>query len=95
MANEAVNDLPSFVSRLNKFLYEADFVTEASLTADINRVATETGLSAEQVIGVMASTLAIMEERQAAAGVTSDRIGKGYAYGAHIVRRPSIFRRWR
>lgn len=87
--------MSDFVERLNKFLYESDFVTEESLSADINRVATETGLSAEDVQKVMGATLKIMEEKRAAAGVDNDKIGKGYAYGAYIVRRPQIFRRWR
>lgn len=87
--------MAGFVERLNKFLYESDFVTEESLSADINRVATETGLSAEDVQKVMGATLKIMEEKRAAAGVDNDKIGKGYAYGAYIVRRPQIFRRWR
>ena len=85
--------LSGFVGRLNKFLYEPDFVTEATLTNDINRVSLETGLTAEQVQAVMDSTLRIIEERQAAAGVDSSRIGKGYAYGGYIVRRPGLLRR--
>ena len=89
------SELSGFVERLNKFLYEADFVTEESLRADLNRVATETGLTAESVQKVMESTLRIMEERQAAAGVDSSRIGQGLAYGAHIVRRPGLRRRFR
>lgn len=87
--------MADLVARLNKFLYESDFMTEESLNADIARVAAETGLSAEQVQAVINSTLNIMEERQASAGVDPDRIGSGYAYGAYIVRRPQIFRRWR
>ena len=87
--------MADLVERLNKFLYESDFVTEESLNADIARVATETGLSADDVKKVMMSVLNLMEEKRTAAGVDSDKIGKGYAYGAYIVRRPQIFRRWR
>lgn len=87
--------MADFVERLNKFLYEADFVTEESLNADIARIATETGLSTEAVQKVMGATLNLMEEKRAAAGVDNDKIGPGYAYGAYIVRRPQIFRRWR
>ena len=87
--------MADFVERLNKFLYEADFVTEESLNADIARVAAETGLSADDVKKVMLSVLNLMEEKRAAAGVDSDKMGAGYAYGAYIVRRPQIFRRWR
>lgn len=85
----------NFVERLNKFLYESDFVTEESLTEDINRIATETGLSADDIKKVMGATLNLVEEKRAAAGVDNDKIGAGYAYGAYIVRRPQIFRRWR
>ena len=87
--------MADFVERLNKFLYESDFVTEESLNADILRVATETGLSTEAVQKVMDATLRLMEEKRSAAGVAPDKIGKGYAYGAYIVRKPQIFRRWR
>lgn len=93
MANSDATALSGFVDRLNKFLYESDFVTEATLTDDINRVSLETGLTAEQVQAVLGSTLRIIEERQAAAGVDSSKIGKGYAYGGYIVRRPSLLRR--
>ena len=87
--------MDNFVERLNKFLFAPDFVTAESLDADINRIATETGLSVENVQKVMDATLNLMEERRAAAGVDNDKIGAGYAYGAYIVRRPQIFRRWR
>lgn len=87
-------DLADFVERVNKFLYKDDFVTAESLTEDINRVATETGLTTEQIQSVMISTLTIMEERREAAGVDSSKIGSGYAYGAYIVKRPRIFPRW-
>lgn len=87
--------MSGFVERLNKFLYESDFVTEESLNEDINRIATETGLSADDIKKVMGATLNLMEEKRAAAGVDNDKIGAGYAYGAYIVRRPQIFRRWR
>ena len=93
MADSDATVLSGFVGRLNKFLYESDFVTEATLNEDIARVSVETGLTAEQVQAVMDSTLRIIEERQAAAGVDSSRIGKDYAYGGYIVRRPSLLRR--
>lgn len=86
--------MDDFVERLNKFLYKEDFVTAESLTEDITRVSAETGLTPEQVQAVMASTLTIMEERRIAAGVDSSKIGSGYAYGAYIVKRPRIFKRW-
>ena len=94
--NEPITfNLSDYVERLNKFLYEADFVTEESLTEDISRVSTETGLTAEQVQAVMTSTLTIMEERREASGIDSSKIGSGYAYGGYIVRQPGLFRRWR
>lgn len=95
MAEKETNALAGFVDRMNKFLQKADFVTEESLKADLNRVATETGLTAESVQKVMESTLSIMEERQATAGIDSSRIGEGFAYGAHIVNRPGLRRRIR
>lgn len=84
--------MDNFVERLNKFLFEADFVTEESLTEDITRLATETGLSTEDIKKVMSATLDLMEEKRAAAGVDNDKIGPGYAYGVKAVWRPGLMR---
>lgn len=90
-----IGSLSSYVTRMNKFLFKSDFVTESDLQTDITRVATETGLSEENVQKVMESTLTIMEERREAAGVDPNKIGEGYAYGGYAVWRPGLMRRRR
>lgn len=90
-----IGSLSSYVGRLNKFLFKADFVTESDLQADITRVATETGLAENNVWKVMESTLKLMEEKRSAAGVDPNKIGEGYAYGGYAVWRPGLMRRRR
>lgn len=95
MFEDATSTLSGYVERMNKFLYKADFTDEADLQALIERVAAETGLTTGKITAVMESTLTIMEERRAAAGVDNDKIGEGYAYGLHIVTKRNLIPRWR
>ena len=83
------NQRSELTERINKFLFEEDLLDDAKVDKYLVRVVDETGVKKATVKKVIESVLGILE------GVKTDKgVVEGEAFGAHIVRRRGLRRRF-
>ena len=82
-SDERKENLSSLLERINTFLFAEEQLDEKTLTEDMNRVAKETKLSAEQVESVVESVLTILEERREERGIYPGNAFPTYGLRTH------------